>query len=150
VNGRSRFFPAGTDVPIQAIRDTAASLASADSGAREEADVAIDVLVQSEARNGVAVLETEAERLPRAFAAALENGDVSSALEALLALDMDLESRLRSGEDDPALDDARAQYRALLIRLGETAETGTRDPHDALAPFVDTLLELRSRARDDH
>jgi hypothetical protein len=149
VAGRSRFFPAGTDVLIASLRAAAANLATG-SEAEEPADLATEPARLPEERDGVAVLETEAERLPRTFAAALDDGDVSHALEALLALDMDLEARLRSGEDDPALDDARAQYRALLVRLGETAETGARDPHDALAPFVDTLLELRARARDNH
>ena len=40
-----------------------------------------------------------------------------------------------------------ATFRALIVRLGERAAAGARDPREALEPFVDALLELRARAR---
>ncbi len=59
-----------------------------------------------------------------------------------------IEARLRAGEDSPDLDNARATFRALIARLGETAAAGGADPRAALEPFVGALLELRARARD--
>lgn len=34
-----------------------------------------------------------------------------------------------------------------MVRLGELAEGGARDPADAVRPFVELLLDLRGRAR---
>mgnify|MGYP003346766494 CR=1 FL=1 len=42
---------------------------------------------------------------------------------------------------------ARAVLRSLVVRLGELAAVGTRDPREAVEPFVEALLELRERAR---
>ena len=47
--------------------------------------------------------------------------------------------------DEP--DRARATLRSMIVRLGELAELGARDPRALLAPFVDALLDLRERAR---
>ena len=36
-----------------------------------------------------------------------------------------------------------------MARLGEVAVAGTRDPRELVSPFVDALIELRNRARDE-
>jgi cysteinyl-tRNA synthetase len=35
----------------------------------------------------------------------------------------------------------------MITRLGETADSGLRDPKEAIAPYVDALLEAREQAR---
>jgi cysteinyl-tRNA synthetase len=37
--------------------------------------------------------------------------------------------------------------RALVVRLGDLATVGVRDPRELVGPYVEALLELRSRAR---
>jgi cysteinyl-tRNA synthetase len=37
-----------------------------------------------------------------------------------------------------------------VVRLGELAEGGARDPRDQLAPYVELLLDLRTTARVNH
>jgi cysteinyl-tRNA synthetase len=37
--------------------------------------------------------------------------------------------------------------RALVVRLGDLARVGARDPRELLAPYVGLLLELRAAAR---
>ena len=81
------------------------------------------------------------------FFAALAGSDGRAAVAALLDLDSVIEGRIRAGEDSPDLDNAGATFRSLIARLGERAEVGTRDPRQTLEPFVNTLLELRARAR---
>ena len=44
-------------------------------------------------------------------------------------------------------DHARAVLRSMVVRLGELAERGARDPREAVDPFVTALLELRRRSR---
>ena len=81
------------------------------------------------------------------FIEALGRGDTRTAVGALLDLDSAIAARVRHGEDSPDLDNAAATFRALVARLGEQAESGTRDPRETVAPFVEALLELRARAR---
>ena len=89
----------------------------------------------------------DAARLEAEFTAALSRRDVSGAVNAVLELDRILvewsADTLQSDEPDRA----RATLRSMIVRLGELAEVGARDPRALLEPFVDALLELRERAR---
>jgi len=38
----------------------------------------------------------------------------------------------------------------MVVRLGEVAAGGLRDPREVVAPFVDALLDARRQARADH
>jgi cysteinyl-tRNA synthetase len=42
----------------------------------------------------------------------------------------------------------RAMLRRMVTRLAELAVVGARDPRGIVAPFVETLLELREHARE--
>ena len=46
-------------------------------------------------------------------------------------------------------DRARAALRSMIVRLGEAAQEGMRDPRTVVGPFVDALLDARARARED-
>lgn len=70
-----------------------------------------------------------------AFDAALAQGNVDAALQALLQAD--------------ELDSSRQAVRAMVVRLGEIARTGVRDDADVVGPFIEALLALRASARDD-
>jgi cysteinyl-tRNA synthetase len=35
----------------------------------------------------------------------------------------------------------------MVVRLGEVARTGARDPAEVVAPFVDAVVDARTRAR---
>ena len=48
-----------------------------------------------------------------------------------------------------AIDRASASLRSLVVELGRAGERGVRDPREVLGPFVETMLELRGRARDE-
>ncbi len=37
----------------------------------------------------------------------------------------------------------------MVTRLGEVAVAGTRDSRELVSPFVDALVELRNRAREE-
>ncbi len=70
-------------------------------------------------------------------------------MAALLDLDEAIEARVRAGEDSPDLDNARSTFRSLIVRLGEmAADGGGTDPRAAAEPFVEALLDVRSRARE--
>jgi hypothetical protein len=152
VSGRSAVFPSGTETTIEALEGAATDLASAPVDgpagwagrpAASPDDAAEGVRTQDE---GGGLRDTVAHQ-EGAFVDAIEARDARSAVAALLDLDSAIEGRLRRGEDSPDLDSARATFRALLVRLGESAATGVRDPRETLDPFVEALLELRARAR---
>jgi cyanophycinase-like exopeptidase len=157
VQGRSRAIPAGRVVSIEALADIARELRAheaAGTGAGLEADGEDETSALPDGASAGSAFAPrtaqpgDAGALEGSFSAAMAGHDVRGALESLMDLDTALEARLRAGEDSPDLDGDRALYRSLIIRLGEAAEEGARDPREALSPLVETLLELRGRARD--
>ncbi|MDP9484115.1 MAG: hypothetical protein M3P84_12950, partial [Chloroflexota bacterium] len=93
------------------------------------------------------LLHDEVAHLEGTFVDALTERDVPAALGALLAIYAAIDRRVGADEDGPELQAARATSRSLIVRLGEVAASGTHDPRETIAPYVETLLELRSRAR---
>jgi len=176
--GRSVVFPAGTSVPIEALRDAAADQArtAATSSERAAADQARETADQAREAAGPgrssatdspgSLLEAlppppvasgpsdsladAVDRLERAFEAGLAGGDVRAAVGAVLELDRTIIEWSRDTGPTTDFDHARAVLRALIVRLGELAAVGRRDPRQAIAPFVDALIELRLAARAAH
>lgn len=153
VGCRSAIFGSGSEIPIEAFGEAARELAA---GHEVDVDREFGGLRQEGAEGRAAggrpapvatPLRDAMADLEGTFVEALGRGDMRTAVGALLDLDSAISARVRHGEDSPDLDNADATFRALIARLGERAEVGTRDPREALAPFVDALLELRARAR---
>ncbi|MEO5918612.1 MAG: hypothetical protein ABIQ17_03525 [Candidatus Limnocylindrales bacterium] len=153
VRGESRFFPSGTEIPIDRLAEVAADLASGTEalawpdGRRETRP---DGREFGEAPAAVPreALPDSVSRCEGDFRDALARGDIRAAVGVLLEFDNAITTRIRAGEDSPDLDNASATYRALITRLGETAEQGARDPRGIIDPFVTALLELRATARE--
>ena len=82
-----------------------------------------------------------------AFDAALAGRDIDAAVRAILELDDALVAwgadTLQSDEQDRG----RGALRRMIVRLGEVARAGARDPRAVIAPYVDHLLALRDLAR---
>ena len=148
VAGRSAVFESGREVPIAALGEAAQELA-----AGQKVDVDQEFGRGRAGPEGgrsapaAAPIRDSMAELEGAFIEALGRGDTRAAVGALLDLDSEISARVRHGEDSPDLDNADATFRSLIARLGERAEVGTRDPRETLEPFVDALLELRTRAR---
>ncbi len=64
---------------------------------------------------------------------------------------LELEAALHAWSADTfqsdELDRARAALRRMIVRLGEIASPGLRDPREVLAPWVEALLVERAEAR---
>jgi hypothetical protein len=93
-------------------------------------------------------LLADAARLDAAFTDAIARRDVAGAVAAILELEQVLvdwsADTLQSDEPDRA----RAVLSSMIVRLGELAVTGARDPRAVVAPFVETLLDVRAAARE--
>lgn len=155
VSGRSAVFAAGSEVAIEAFGEAARELAAgldvdvdrefvrpahAGRGAVTDRAGSTDRAVRAPLRDAMADLEGT-------FIEALGRDDMPTAVGALLDLDSAISARIRHGEDSPDLDNASATFRALIARLGEKAQAAAHDPREAVAPFVEALLEVRARAR---
>jgi cysteinyl-tRNA synthetase len=89
-----------------------------------------------------------AEAAEAAFDAALARRDVDGCVAAVLELE---QARLDWATDTLTSDEgerATAALRRTVLRLGELAEIGARDPRVALDPFLAVIIELRRRARE--
>jgi hypothetical protein len=92
-------------------------------------------------------LAGEARVAAERFDAALAARDVDGCVTAVLDLETAIVAWSRDTLQSDETDRARRTLRALVVRLGELARVGARDPRETLRPFVELLLELRGRAR---
>ncbi|MGI9022127.1 MAG: CysS/YqeB C-terminal domain-containing protein [Acidimicrobiales bacterium] len=98
---------------------------------------------------GGSPLLTEVARLRSEFDAALAGADPDAAVSGVLAVDDLIREWSRDTLQSDELDQARSALRSMVVRLGQVAGAGLRDPRELVGPFVDALLAARSRARDD-
>jgi cyanophycinase-like exopeptidase len=143
-SGRSVVHPAGSVVTFDSIASGRQS-ASIPAPAVPGPDGADD----GPPETGTSSLRGATVEIEAGFDAAMGRRDVDGCVEAVLALEQVLldwsADTLTSDEGDHA----RSRLRAMVVRLGELAAVGARDPRSTVAPLVEALLELRARARTD-
>lgn len=86
--------------------------------------------------------------LVQRFQSSLERADGLGAAQSLL----DMEQLLQDWSGDTDVhhwNQARAQLRSLIARLGQEAQRGLQDPNERVGPFVQSLLDLREQARSE-
>jgi cyanophycinase-like exopeptidase len=162
--GVSTVFPAGCTVPIDQLRTPATvatpvttgaptsdgnpAAAAAPNGPGTPASVPGDPQASGCSPAGpVPSLRAEAERLEKAFEAGLRARDIAAAATAVLELEQAIVDWSADTEEEDSVEGPRALLRRMVTRLAELAEAGARDPREVVAPFVETLLELRNQAR---
>ena len=92
-------------------------------------------------------LTDEVKRLTVVFDAALARRDAETATAAALELESSLHAWSADTFQSDEVDRARAALRRMMLRLGELAAPGVRDPRDVAAPWVEALLAERAEAR---
>lgn len=83
------------------------------------------------------------------FDGALAHRDGRGAVKAVLDLDDLLTEWSRDTLQSDHLDRGRAALRSMVVRLGEAAEGGLRDPRSIVGPFVEAILDARRQARSE-
>jgi cysteinyl-tRNA synthetase len=78
----------------------------------------------------------------------LRSRDVNAAATAVLELEQAIVDWGADTEEMDGIEGPRATLREMITHLAELAVLGARDPRQAVAPFVDLLLELREHARE--
>ena len=92
-------------------------------------------------------LGADTDRLGAAFDAAIEDRDTDAAVSAMLELDRSIDAWSADTLQSDDVDRARAALRRMIVRLGELAQVGVRDPRAVVAPFVEAALAARVAAR---
>ncbi len=149
-DGRSTVVPTGTVLPVDDLRPGAGHAAGAGpsaGGASQASGPGAPVPAAAGPNAGVG-LSAAAERLTGAFDAALADRDPDAAVTAVLELEQAIVDWSADTLQSDEADRARAALRRMIVRLGELAAVGARDPRDVAAPYVDAVLAARVAARD--
>jgi hypothetical protein len=83
------------------------------------------------------------------FDRARDRADVEGMVAAVLAVETAMaewSSETFSGDER---DRGRSQLRRMVTRLGDVAATGTADPRERVAPFVEGILAMRRQVRSE-
>ena len=142
--GDTRTFAAGESLSLDVL---SAMLRGEQSASPAPTPVASAAPVEAEAP--ATSLRAEADRAREAFEAALGRRDVDGCVAAVLGLEEALAAWSADTLQSDDTDEARRVLRALVVRLGELAEQGAADPAEAVAPFVEALLAVRTGAREN-
>jgi cyanophycinase-like exopeptidase len=89
----------------------------------------------------------EATRLETRFDKAVAARDVDTATGAVLELESAFVAWSADVTQSDEVDRARAVLRRMIVRLGELARAGARDPREVLGPVVEATMAARQVAR---
>lgn len=160
-HGRSVEISSGDSLPIARLAELAAELATGGGGGAarsqspgkpfgEEAPASpADDAPVSHPSDLESPLTAAVRGFEAAFAEALASRDARAAARCILELDDELAAWSRDTLQSDQVDQGRATLRSMVVRLGQLAEVGARDPRSVLAPFVEALLDMRAGARKD-
>ena len=93
-------------------------------------------------------LGVETRALQARFDAALADRDVEECVTAALELESAIVAWSTDTDQNDDADRAHRALRSMIVRLGELAEHGARDPREVVGPYVELALALRRRARE--
>jgi cyanophycinase-like exopeptidase len=144
--GDTRTFAAGESLTLDALT---AMLRGEQSASPPPASTSFAAPVEADSDAPALSLRAEADRAREAFEAALGRRDVDGCVAAVLGLEEAIAAWQSDTLQSDDADEARRVLRALVVRLGELAEQGAADPADAVAPFVEALLAVRTGAREN-
>ena len=145
--GDSRTIVAGQTLSLDEVaahlRGDTAAAAAGDAPARPaRADAAAP-----DADPGRPSLERETDAARAAFDAAYDAKDVDGCVRAVLELEQGVTDWSADTLQGEATASARRSLRSMVVRLGQLAEVGARDPREVVGPYVELLLRVRDSAR---
>ncbi|MEZ5379385.1 MAG: hypothetical protein R2733_22990 [Acidimicrobiales bacterium] len=148
--GESSRIEAGLTVSIDALRSPdhgrRPSLVTTSDPEREQASA---VERQPATGAGGSSLLDDIAKQEASFDAAIDAGDASGAVGAVLALEQAIETWSADTTQNDHKDRARAALRSMISRLGTAAVAGLQDPRQVIEPVVAATLELRRAVRDE-
>jgi len=148
-DGVSVRIETGETVPFATLRSgpSGASAETADASPDSSADASPAAPADADSAP-IPSLGGDAARLEQQFDAALAARDADGAVKAVLELDAAIVQWSRDTLQGDEMDRARAALRSMIVRLGEAATGGVRDPRAVLGPVVEAALAARVTARE--
>ncbi len=144
IKGASTVYPSGAVLPLDALRDPASGGIGLATGLADHSEQRHDV---KDATPDGASLAADATRCEAAFEAALVARDADAASRAVLELEASIAAWSADTLTSDEGDRARAALRSMIVKLGEAASGGLRDPRAVVTPFVEALLAIRAAVR---
>jgi hypothetical protein len=155
-SGHSVVLPTGTRLSVAELRDLVQGIRGAAGGGRGPAGHEDAPAGAGPAEPGGGDDAGDGELLPlpeimaaaeRRFEAAASGRDADAMVGVILELETAIGQWEADMDEDQGTEQARAQLRSLIGRLGRAAQDGLADPRDRLRPAVEPLLELRATLR---
>lgn len=144
--GRSTVLPAGTSLTVTEL----GSVARGEPAGVEESTSSWEVSQPTTAPEpGQPSLEAAVSRLRAEFDRGVEARQLAVCVTAVLDLEQAIHDWSADTLQSDSADRGRRELRAMVVRLGDLAEGGAVDPRAQVAPVVETLLEIRARARSE-
>ncbi len=137
-------YETGTSLPIDVLRDAGAGYSSPPRVQPQPMENAATAVMAAPARS---VLDA-ATAIESRGRCSIDSGDVPGAVTAILELDEALEEWASDTSTTDERERARAIARSLIVRLGEVAVDGARDPREVLGPVIEVALQARRAARE--
>jgi cyanophycinase-like exopeptidase len=147
--GRQWTWPGGETVPLEELRGAVAGRSARAGAAPAARPPAGGEEPAARAAAPVALLPQVVDGCAEAFGRAQARRDAAGMVAAILDLDQAIVAWSADTLQSDDLDRAHSILRSLVVRLGEAAGLGLRDPAEALAPIVEPLVGLRAALRDD-
>ncbi len=149
-DGTSEVFDAGTELRIDDLRPgsgRATAVAPPAGSSTAQSSAAADD--RGAGASGEAVgLAADVARLTETFDTAIAERDPDAAVTAALDLEQTIVDWSADTLQSDETDRARAALRRMIVRLGELAAVGARDPRSVVAPYVEAVLDARVAARE--
>lgn len=143
-DGHSEVFPTGTELDLDELRPGSARSVAVPA---TEPDRSAEVAGAVPAPNAAIGLSADVDRLTAAFDTAVAGRDPNGAVAAVLELEQAIVDWSADTLQSDEADQARAALRRMIVRLGEVAAVGARDPRAVVAPYVDAVIAARVAAR---
>ena len=145
--GHTEVLPTGTNISVDELAAlvNGSGETSSSIGVPETPDVDPGVTAGSSQQPS---LDADVSSHRSTFDKALVDGDVDGAVAAVLAMEESIQAWSADTFQSDAIDRARRELRAMVVRLGELARVGVADPATVVAPLVDALLAARQSARE--
>lgn len=143
----SSVLESGTAIPLADLHPTRSGSANRRPDAETRTQNAAGRPETAVAEHEEVGLLVDTERLVTAFDAAVAERDADGAVAAVLDLEQALVDWAADTLQSDERDRARAALRRMVVRLGELADVGVRDPRTVVGPFVEAVLDARVAAR---
>jgi len=150
--GRQWTWPSGATVALDELRQAATGSGGTGGGPAPSpptGHASANAAAPPAEEEPVPLLPQVVDRSATAFDRALERRDAAGMVAAILDIDRAIMAWSTDTLQSDDVDRAHSMLRSLVVRLGEAAATGLRDPSEALAPIVELLVGVRASLRQD-